>query len=210
MKITPAVIIPHRALTLRLHSNSYDISITAADAPADHSDGKERKAFWNQIRNHHTGLPSRTYQIIGIDANGHIGRDAPMPHIGNYGATKWTSNGTELAVLAATLNLTATNTIQSCQNTTWTWQSRDGRARTRVDYILIPTRQLHKVKANTGTVTWKNITRQGTATDHRPVALTIRITPHCETFPPKSKLQGPTRQVNISIIKETWEAWEAD
>ena len=133
-----------------------------------------------------------------------------MPHIGNHGATKWTSNGTELAELAATLNLTATNTIQSCQNTTWTWQSRDGRARTRVDYILIPTRQLHKVKENTGTVTWTNITRQGTAIDHRPVALTIRITPHCETFPKKSKLQVPTRQVNISMIKETWEAWEAD
>ena len=153
MKVTPSTIIPHRALSLRLPSRNYDLSITTAYTPGYHSEGKDRKIFWDSLPNYHTGLPLRTYQLIGIDANGHIGRDAPMPHIGTYGATKWTSNGTELAELATTLQLTATNSIQSCKYTSWTWQRRDGRARTRVDYILIPTNRLHKLKDNTGTVT---------------------------------------------------------
>ena len=144
MKITPTTIIDYRAISIRLHSANFDISITSAYAPGDHSDHKDRNTFWTNLRNYHAKLPTRTYQIIGMDANGHIGRDSPMPHIGNYGATTWTNNGMDLADMTCALKLTATNTIQSCKNTSWTWQSRDGRARARVDYILIPTKGLRE------------------------------------------------------------------
>ena len=85
MKVTPTTVIDYRAISVRLQSANFDISITSAYSPGDHSDHKDRKAFWAKLRNDHAKQPSRTYQVIGIDANGHIGRDAPMPHVGNYG-----------------------------------------------------------------------------------------------------------------------------
>ena len=189
MKVTPTTVINYKAISVRLHSTNFDISISSAYSPGDHSDHKDRKAFWAKLRNYHAKQPSRTYQVIGIDANGHIGRDAPMPHVGNYGATKWTNNGLDLAEMTSSLQLTATNTIQSCADTTWTWQSRDGRARTRVDYILIPTKGLAKVIQNTGTVMWANMIRQGSAIDHRAVAL----------FSKYSRMAKPTQKHRAAL-----------
>ena len=50
--------------------------------------------------------PKRTCNIIGIDANGHIGRDPPEPYVGNLGSTTWNGNETAWAELAQTAEMT--------------------------------------------------------------------------------------------------------
>ena len=61
LKVTPVTVIEYRAISVRPHSANFDISITSAYSPGDHSDHKDRKAFWAKLRNYHAKQPSRTY-----------------------------------------------------------------------------------------------------------------------------------------------------
>ena len=140
----------------------------------------DRAKFWAYLNRTIAKLPHRTYKILGIDANGHIGRDTPEPHIGTCGSTRWNLNGTSLAEIVQANKLTITNTMPTCKDPTWTWQNRDGHSRTKIDFILIPTSGTSKIINNTGAMNWPEIAKQGTSIDHRPVGLQLRIdTLHC-------------------------------
>ena len=73
------------------------MAIIAAYAPGEHTTAQEISRFWTLLKNYLTKLPNRTHTFMGIDANGHIGRDTPEPYVGNCGSTKWTHNGQEQA-----------------------------------------------------------------------------------------------------------------
>ena len=104
--------------------------------------------------------------------------------------------------------LTATNTIQSCKNTSWTWQSRDGRARTRVDYILIPTKGLAKITENTGTVMWTK-TNSTRLCNWPPAGRTSFQSNTVLRNLHKSKPHYTKRATDRSKYGEnTWEAWD--
>ena len=70
-----------------------------------------------------------------------------------------------------------TNTLASCGNPTWAWQNRDGKTRTKIDYILIRLAGTSNIISNNGAINWDSIAKQGTSIDHRPVSIEFKITP---------------------------------
>ena len=78
-RVTQTIIHDHRIMVVRLHNINYDIAILAAYAPGEHTNVQERSKFWTLLKNYLTKLPKNTHTFIGIDANGHIGRDTQNP-----------------------------------------------------------------------------------------------------------------------------------
>ena len=145
MKVTKHIIMPHRIVNVRIHNMNQDLSFTSAYAPGDHISLAERNLVWEKLNTHLNQIPERIIKIVGIDANGHIGRDTPTPYVESKGSTRWTPNGQNLADIAQSQSMMLTNTLESCRNCTWTWQCRDGRTRNRVDYLMIPSHCISKL-----------------------------------------------------------------
>ena len=104
----------HRILNIRLHNKNQDISLTSAYAPGDHISQVERNIFWGKLRVHLGQVPDRVIKLVGIDANGHIGRGPPMRFVGPNGSTRWTSNGQSLADTAQSQQMMITNALEGC------------------------------------------------------------------------------------------------
>ena len=138
-----------RILALRVKNKFYDMHLISAYSPGDHLCRDVRNKFWHTLRKGLAGVPKRSSILLGMDANGHIGRD-PGPGIGGETPERWTENGLELQRTCTELHLTALNTIQGCKHTDWTWQRRDGRGCTRIDYLLSSNRLLSQVSINHG------------------------------------------------------------
>jgi hypothetical protein len=121
-------------------------------------------------------LPKRSAIIMEIDSNGHIGRDATCSAMGN-GATKWTPNGQSLWDMCNERGLVMMNTLNNCRDAGWTWNRRDGKFQTRVDYVCVSRELVRDTKDNLGAMSWESIHKTGQAIDHRPVGWigTIRL-----------------------------------
>ena len=119
-------------------------------------------------------IPQRSSRILGIDANGHVGRDG-SGGIGCSGQEKWTNNGHELEKMTNNCRLVALNTITSCRAPGWTWQKRDGIGRGRIDYLLIDHKAQNLIRENNGAMDLPTWGTQGSAIDHRPVQASIIV-----------------------------------
>ena len=84
-----------RILLVRIKNIAIDVTICAAYAPGDHLSRELRGRFWDNLRKAFRELPNRTTKVVGIDANGHTGRDG-IGGIGKNGQERWTNNGHEL------------------------------------------------------------------------------------------------------------------
>ena len=173
-KVNKIPIIAHRALAVRIKAHTFDITIIGAYSPGDHLDRKVKQTFWTQLSQGIRQLPKRTQTILGIDANGHIGRDGGT-HVGENKTERWTENGISLKDLADDTKMAVLNTLQTCKHPDWTWQRRDGAYRGRIDYILIPVRLLARMVCNKGVDTTIDFSKQGTAIDHRPLKVTLKM-----------------------------------
>jgi exonuclease III len=163
-----------RVLAIRLKSKFFDHHFIAAYAPGDHLPRTLRNKFWSLLRKGLSGIPRRSTIILGIDANGHTGRD-PGPGIGAAGSERWTENGLELQRTCTELNLTALNTLDSCANSKWTWQRRDGKGCTRIDYLVVSNRIVSQTSRNTGASETPKFGLQGATLDHRAVLATFNF-----------------------------------
>ena len=73
-----------RILLVRIKNEGIDTTIVGAYAPGDHLAKQVREKFWKALGQSVRAIPRRSSRIIGIDANGHIGRDG-IGGIGNSG-----------------------------------------------------------------------------------------------------------------------------
>ena len=164
----------NRILALRVKSKFFDHAIISAYAPGDHLPRSIRTRYWQALRKCVNGVPRRSYLLLGTDSNGHVGHD-PGPGIGGSGAERWTENGLELQRTCTECHLTALNTLDSCKNTGWTWQRRDGKGVTRIDYLIVSNRLHSQISCNTGVNTCIQLDSQGHGVDHRPVSATFNF-----------------------------------
>ena len=74
-RVNKIIIYESRALAIRIKTNRHDFTIIGAFAPGDHLERSFRQQVWAKLNQHIRQLPKRTTPIMGIDANGHIGRD---------------------------------------------------------------------------------------------------------------------------------------
>jgi exonuclease III len=163
-----------RILTVRLKNKAIDISIMGAYAPGDHLSREIRNKFWRSIDQNTRAIPGRSSRIIGIDANGHIGRDG-VGGIGQAGQERWTNNGHELEKMVNNCRMVALNTLQNCRESGWTWQRRDGTGRGRIDYLLADRSAQNLIQINHGARDLPKWGTQGSAIDHRPVQVILQI-----------------------------------
>ena len=164
------VLIDYRALAVRIQNNYIDITIISAYAYTEHTDQTKRKQWWQELKREIHRLPKRTTTILGIDANGHTGRD-PGPGIGSNKEEMWTFSGLQLQILVTETNLVATNTLTNCTNAGPTWFRRDGNGSGRIDYFIIDNKQTNQIIDNHGAMAWDEIGRQGAAIDHKAVMI---------------------------------------
>jgi hypothetical protein len=109
VRVTKIPACSHRALLIRLKSEFIDVTLVTGYAPGDHLPRTCRIPFWKQLGDVVRKLSKRTTVIMGIDANGHIGRDG-TGMIGEAGAERWTENGQALRTLAERCELAVLNT----------------------------------------------------------------------------------------------------
>ena len=83
---------------VRFKNKAIDVTITGAYAPGDHLSRELRHRFWQNLDQSLRAIPQRRSRILGIDANGHVGRDG-VGGIGNAGQERWTNNGHEIEKL---------------------------------------------------------------------------------------------------------------
>ena len=162
------VIMNGRILMVRIKNHMMDVTIVGAYAPGDHLPREIRFKFWRSLEQGITEIPRRSTKIMGIDANGHIGRDG-MGGIGEAGQERWTNNGHDLERVVNSSAMTALNTQDNCKNPGWTWQRRDGIGKGRIDYLVVETKMLGRVWENNGAADLPKWGKQGTEIDHRPV-----------------------------------------
>jgi hypothetical protein len=165
---------PGRILCVRLKNEVVDITIIAAYAPGDHLTRELRGKFWKNLQKEIGDVPRRSCKILGIDANGHIGRDG-MGGVGEKGAERWTNNGHELEKTINTPQMVLLNTQSNCKNPGWTWQKRDGTGKGRIDYIAVDKILMSRIKHNKGACDYPNWGTQGSEIDHRPVHAILGI-----------------------------------
>jgi len=159
------------------------LTFISAHSPGEHATSKDKEHFWHTLSSEIANLPRRTLIILGVDANGHVGKDSLGQQVGPAGAaTTWTDNGRSLAQICYGRDLFLTNTLSNCKDPGWTWTSRDGRAQTRIDYIAISSWAVRDLTTNNGVFTATELQRQGSTTDHRPVMITIRPRPLQQRF----------------------------
>ena len=158
----------HRILAVRIKSTFIDVTLVTAYAYTEGTMQKKKKEFWEKISSEMRRLPKRTYRILGLDANGHVGRD-PGPGLGTKGTEFWTFNGLQLQDLVTESSMTALNTMDNCTNAGPTWFRRDQKGQGRIDYLVIDTKMRGWVRNNHGATDWDEIARQGTPIDHKSV-----------------------------------------
>ena len=163
-----------RILMVRIKNEGIDTTIVGAYAPGDHLAKQVREKFWKALGQSVRAIPRRSSRIIGMDANGHIGRDG-IGGIGNAGQERWTNNGHELEKFVNDGRLVALNTISNCINPQWTWQKRDGSGRGRIDYLIIDHWEQNLIQRNWGARDLPKWGTQGSAIDHRPVMADITV-----------------------------------
>ena len=117
----------HRTMAVRIKSEVMDVTLVTAYANTENTPQSKKKAFWQQLSTEIRGLPRRTLKIMGIDANGHVGRDTG-PGLGTQGAEHWTFNGQQLQELVTATEMTAINTMPNCKHPGHTWFRRNGKA----------------------------------------------------------------------------------
>ena len=139
----------HRIMAVRIKSEYNDVTLVTAYANTENTAQGKKKAFWQQISTELRRLPRRTIKIMGIDANGHIGRDTG-PGLGSQGAEHWTFNGQQLQELVTITEMTAINTMPNCANAGHTWFRRDGKGSGRIDYMVIDNRMVGSISHNFG------------------------------------------------------------
>jgi exonuclease III len=165
-----------RAFMVRVKSKFHDLSIISAIAPGEHSKSSTKAAFWSALSLAVVALPKRSYVLVGIDANGHLGKDCSPGVHDQCGGTKFTENGISLVDFACRNELIITNTMQNCQSPGWTWQGRQAsEPQTKIDYILIRRKDFLSVSSNTGAAYDSPILRTGHPIDHIPVHISIRV-----------------------------------
>ena len=158
----------HRILAVRIKSAFIDVTLVTAYAYTEGTAQKKKKEFWGKLHSEMRKMPKRTIRIMGIDANGHVGRD-PGPGLGSNGMEMWTFNGLQLQDLVTECSMTALNTMENCTNSGPTWFKRDQKGQGRIDYLVVDTRILNWVRNNHGATEWDEIARQGTPIDHKSV-----------------------------------------
>ena len=203
-RVNKIQILEHRALGIRVKTQHMDIMFIAAYAPGDHLPRATRQHFWSTLSTEIRKAPRRTVIIVGTDANGHVGRD-PSGGIGPANPEYWSENGLQLQELTEDCRLTAVNTLASCKDPGWTWQKRDGTTKGRIDYILLTSNRVSQIDVNQGSEQWPEIHKQGTAIDHRPVTVSLKLKTIQEMgLSPKGTAQGGTPQMtpfNETLVK---------
>ena len=191
---------------LRLSGRYHDVTLVTGYAPGDHLPRTQRYAFWKSMGTSLAQLPYRTNVLLGIDANGHIGRDGQPPNVGTSGAERWTENGQELAGLCAQYNLNLCNTQPSCLNPGWTWCHPTGKWQTRVDYVAVSSHLFAHIRENTGAIEPDGFLKGGSPTDHRPVDLTVCIPPVvARTKPVKRPRRFTCRDIDLKAAYEAYD-----
>ena len=161
-------------MAVRIKSEVMDVTLVTAYANTENTPQSKKKAFWQQLSTEIRGLPRRTLKIMGIDANGHVGRDTG-PGLGTQGAEHWTFNGQQLQELVTATEMTAINTMPNCKHPGHTWFRRDGKGSGRIDYMVVDNRMVGNVCSNWGATEWEGIGRQGTPIDHKPVTCVVNF-----------------------------------
>ena len=129
------------------------------------------------MRKHCNNVAKHIPQLIGIDANGHVGSDGPAPFVGDNGAEQWNDNGRNVSKLALERSLTILNTLSGCKHPGATWIKRSDDTQHRLDYILAGLSHFTMIN-NIGAIEPKDIARQGVAVDHKPVMVKLGLRKH--------------------------------
>ena len=209
-RITKLPASPHRSLALRIKTEFIDVTLVSGYAPGDHLPRKLRQPFWRQLEQFLRQLPKRTIKILGIDANGHIGRDG-TGMVGIAGAERWTENGHALHDLAETTEMTVLNTRNNCAEPGWTWQRSDGKGKGRIDYLLVSNSRTGQVTVNSGAVDWVGLEREGSTVDHRPVqaVFNFKLLDMNRSNQENSRKAGQMSHFNAALTN-TFEAYRTD
>ena len=212
MTIKKEFLVPARAVMLRVQDKFVDLALVSAYAPGDHLSRERRQLFWNNLGKQLKKIPQRSTIIMGIDCNGQIGRDGGAG-VGWGSQGRWTENGKAFESLVEVNKLSVLNCLSSCkvtQTENWSWQRRDGGARTLIDFIAVSNKLVCKVIHNFGPVSIPSLLPQGCPIDHRPILVSLQIRPLADTVR-KAKDECSTgrisnfnqRIVNASLAYQT-------
>ncbi len=140
---------------------------------------------------------------MGIDANGQIGADPVCPWVGSKGATKWNSNGTQLAKTAEQMDPVITNTLDNCNNAGATWLSRDGRCKTKIDYILLSRWCMGNLIGNIGATQLDHFEKEGAPGDHKPVIISLKLISFADRF--RNRADMGRKMVKLVFSGGNWQ-----
>ena len=127
-------------LVVRALFHSIPLLLFSAHAPHSGSPPDKIRAFWDDlIAVLNQWVPTSTYLIGGIDANGHF-EVASLPHVGSHGLEeKGNLSGECLLKLLRKFDAMLPSTFEEIHSgTTTTWTSNVSGAQARCDYLLVP------------------------------------------------------------------------
>ena len=127
-------------LVVRALFHSIPLLLFSAHAPHSGSPPDKIRAFWDDlIAVLNQWMPTSTYLIGGIDANGHF-EVASLPHVGSHGLeAKSNLSGECLLKLLRKFDIMLPSTFEEIHTgNTATWTSNVSGAQARCDYFLVP------------------------------------------------------------------------
>ena len=141
--------VSERIMTARLHSKHINISVTVVYAPTEDAESTIKDAFYRELNDVQSGLPTHDIKLVLGDFNARVGRDSDA-HPGVIGKhsyhTESNDNGKRMLDFCTMHQLTIGGTLFEHKDIhKTTWRSPNGHTVTQIDHICISKRWSHSL-----------------------------------------------------------------
>ncbi|KAL5251712.1 hypothetical protein ACHWQZ_G014757 [Mnemiopsis leidyi] len=138
-----------RVMTARLHSKHINISVTVVYAPTEDAEPSTKDAFYRELNDVQSELPTHDIKLVLGDFNARVGRDNEA-HPGVIGTHSYhmesNDNGKRMLDFCAMHQLTIGGTLFEHKDIhKTTWRSPNGQTVTQIDHICISKRWSHSL-----------------------------------------------------------------
>ena len=135
--------VSERIVRARIKGRTNNLTILSVYAPIRDATEQQKDQFFSDLQTVIDKIPRKDILLIGGDFNARIGGKLNNSEhaIGKHGLGDRCTNGNRLLLFAMQNNLAVANTWfrhKPCH--TYTWESRDGRVKAQIDYLLVSRR----------------------------------------------------------------------
>ncbi|KAI5720850.1 hypothetical protein M8J77_012470 [Diaphorina citri] len=160
-----------RVMSVKLQLDDMEINVLSTYAPQVGCDDEEKEAFWREVEQEVTSIPSNERIIFGGDLNGHIGKgntEETERIRGIWGTGTENEEGTKILDFALASDLAILNTyFQKKEALYITYKS--GNRTSQIDFMLCRRRHLKEVK-NCKIINGESVTPQ-----HRVLVIDVML-----------------------------------